>query len=44
MLNVHPDIYKATLQKYRKYSMPSPKKYKPEVNWDLKRVWKVLNL
>ncbi len=44
MLGANPDMYKATLKKFRKYTMKPVEKYKPEVNWDLKRVWKVLNL
>jgi hypothetical protein len=44
MLAVHPGIYQSTLKKYRRYSVKPPEKYKPEVNWDLQRVWKVLNL
>jgi hypothetical protein len=44
MLGVNPDMYEATLKKFRKYSIKPPEKYKPEVNWNLRRVWKVLNL
>ena len=44
MLNTNPDMYQATLKKFRKLTMKPPTKVKPEVNWKLKRVWKVLNL
>jgi hypothetical protein len=44
MLGVNPDMYEATLKKFRKYSIKPAEKYKPEVNWNLRRVWKVLNL
>ncbi len=44
MLGANPDMYQATLKKFRKYTMKQPEKYKPDVNWNLKRVWKVLNL
>ena len=44
MLLANPDMYQKTLKKFRKYNIKTPEKYKPELNWDLKRVWKVLNL
>lgn len=44
MLKTNPDMYAATLKKFRKYTMKQPEKLKPEVNWKLKRIWKVLNL
>lgn len=44
MLGANPDMYEATLKKFRKYTMKPVQKYKPDVNWNLKRVWKVLNL
>ncbi len=44
MLGANPDMYEATLKKFRKYTMKPAEKYKPDVNWNLKRVWKVLNL
>lgn len=44
MLKANPDMYASTVKKFRKYTMKQPQKYKPDVNWDLKRVWKVLNL
>ncbi len=44
MLGANPDMYQATLKKFRKFTMKPAQKYKPDVNWDLKRVWKVLNL
>lgn len=44
MLKANPDMYQATLKKFRKLTMKPEAKVKPEVNWKLKRVWKVLNL
>jgi hypothetical protein len=44
MLKVNPDMYEKTMDKFRKYSIKPREKYKPEINWELKRVWKVLNL
>lgn len=44
MLGANPDMYESTLNKFRKYTMKPIEKQKPEVNWNLKRVWKVLNL
>ena len=44
MLTANPDMYQATLKKFRKLTMKPEAKAKPEVNWKLKRVWKVLNL
>lgn len=44
MLSANPDMYRATLKKFRKYTMKQPEKAKPQVDWNLKRVWKVLNL
>lgn len=44
MLKANPDMYEATLKKFRKYTMKPSDKYKPDVNWNMKRVWKVLNL
>ena len=44
MLKANPDMYQATLKKFRKFTMKPQEKAKPDVNWKLKRVWKVLNL
>ncbi len=44
MLRVNPDMYEKTVDKFRKYNIKPREKYKPEINWELKRVWKVLNL
>jgi len=44
MLKVNPDMYDKTVDKFRKYNIKPKEKYVPEVNWELKRVWKVLNL
>ena len=44
MLEANPDMYQATLKKFRKWTMKPQIRVKPEVNWNLKRVWKVLNL
>lgn len=44
MLQANPDMYAATMKKFRKFTMKPVEKYKPDVNWNLKRVWKVLNL
>ena len=44
MLQANPDHYESTLRKFRRWTMKPQVKPKPEVNWNLKRVWKVLNL
>ena len=44
MLGVNTDMYQSTLKKFRKYTIKPTPKSKSEVNWNLKRVWKVLNL
>lgn len=44
MLKINPDMYTSTMKKFRKHTMKQPEKYKPHLNWSLKRVWKVLNL
>ncbi len=37
-------MYKETVKKFRRF-MKQPKiAYRPDVNWDMKRIWKVLNL
>ena len=44
MLKANPDMYEGTVKKFRKWNIKPTVKYKPSLNWDLKRVWKVLNL
>lgn len=44
MLEVNRDMFESTQKKFRKYTMKPQEKVKPQVNWNLKRVWKVLNL
>ena len=44
MLAANPDMWMAIKKKYRKFEMKPSEKLKADVNWNLKRVWKVLNL
>jgi hypothetical protein len=44
MLGANPDMYERTVKKFRKWNVKPVDKYQANVNWDLKRVWKVLNL
>lgn len=37
-------MYKETQKKFRRFHKKEQVKRKSEVNWDMKRVWKVLNL
>jgi hypothetical protein len=44
MLESNKEMYNETVKKFRRF-MKQPKiQYKPNVNWTMKRVWKVLNL
>lgn len=37
-------MYEETEKKFRRFVKKPKIPYKPNVNWDMKRVWKVLNL
>lgn len=44
MLKANPDMYEATMKKFRKFTMKPAEKYKPNLSRSEERVWKVLNL
>lgn len=44
MLQSNKEMYKETLKKFRRFHKKDIIQQKSEVNWDMKRVWKVLNL
>lgn len=44
MLQSNKEMYKETLKKFRRFHKKEQPRQKSEVNWDMKRVWKVLNL
>lgn len=43
MLRVNPDMYDATMKKYRKYNLKTVGN-QPEKHWDYKNIWKILKL
>jgi len=43
MLEVNPDHFAATKDKYRQFFAPKPQSSPPE-SWNFKKLWRILNL
>jgi hypothetical protein len=44
MLKCNAKMYEETYKKFRRFHKEKEPRKKSEANWDMKRVWKVLNL